>query len=216
MLRGFVVALALLAPASALAGPITPGGVWSSALPTTSASALQGDPIPFWAGTSWDCATCGIGFLLNFGSTPGLEYLHNGSGGSTAFGFDGTDIIDSTLLFNITAWKGGTFGRMSNGGFSYDSGTNRLSNSWATNGGQYALFRIRGPETTQYFLGIEDILLSETLNDRDYNDYVVSFTLPTPVPEPGTMLLLGGSLAALIGRRARAARKARSKTSELS
>ncbi len=61
---------------------------------------------------------------------------------------------------------------------------------------------------THYFLGIEDILLSEPLNDRDYNDYVVKFDAQ-PVPEPGTLLLLGSGMAALAARRKLAARKAR-------
>ena len=64
-------------------------------------------------------------------------------------------------------------------------------------------------ETIHYFLGIEDIPLSFALNDRDYNDYVVKFETPQPVPEPGTLLLLGSGMAALAARRKLAARKAR-------
>ena len=57
-------------------------------------------------------------------------------------------------------------------------------------------------------LGIEDILLSETYNDRDYNDYVVSFETAS-VPEPGTLLLLSTGMAALALRKKRSARKTR-------
>ncbi len=37
------------------------------------------------------------------------------------------------------------------------SGVGPILNSW-DNGEQFALFRIVGPETTRYILGIEDIL----------------------------------------------------------
>ena len=84
--------------------------------------------------------------------------------------------------------------------------TDRWSNSW-DDPGQYALFRFVLPETTRYFLGVEDILISQ-VNDHDYNDYVARFETQ-PVPEPGTLLLLGSGMAALAVRKKLAARKAR-------
>ena len=74
--------------------------------------------------------------------------------------------------------------------------------------GQFALFRYVLPEETRYFLGVEDILLTEALNDRDYNDYIVKFETHS-VPEPGTLLLLGSGMAALAVRKKLAGRKAR-------
>ena len=79
-----------------------------------------------------------------------------------------------TKIGGITAWTNGVIGRRSDGAFTYDSGTGHQSNSW-DNPGQFALFRLVGPESTHYFLGIEDIPLRFAHNDRDYNDYVVKF-----------------------------------------
>jgi hypothetical protein len=206
----FLLALALVVPASAAAGPITPGGMWS---PTPKSNDLAADTLeftPFWSGLSWDCDDCGVGYLIGAYGDSGLEYLHNGSGGFTKFRFD-DEFLTPTYLGGMTAWKNGVFGRREDGAFTYDSGTGRVSNSWDFNTGQYALFRLVGEETITYFLGIEDILLTERFNDRDYNDYIVTFTTPTPVPEPSTMLLLGSSMAALAVRKRLAARKRRAR-----
>jgi hypothetical protein len=200
-LRGLalVLALALFLPASALAAPISSiPGTWSST--ATSGSDVEGLIAPaFWTGLSWDCATCGVGYVINAFGLSGLEYLNDGAGNPVGFRFD-DDIISTTLISQMTAWTNGTFGRRADGAFTYDSGTGRVSNSW-DDGEQYALFRLVGPETTRYFLGIEDILLTELYNDHDYNDYVVSFETRTAVPEPSTLLLLGTSLAALAMRK---------------
>jgi hypothetical protein len=164
-------------------------------------SSVRDQPMPFWNGASWDGPNKGIGDLLQTLGYSDLEFLHNGAGEAVEFRFD-DPAIATTLLYNITAWTGGVLGRNEFGAFTYNSGTGRISNSW-TMPGQYALFRRVGAGYTQYFMGVEDILLSELRNDRDYNDHVVTFTLPTPVPEPSTLLLLGLGLAAA-ARRSRA------------
>jgi hypothetical protein len=209
-LRGLVLALALLAPSTALADPITVGGVWSGP------NAAITDPVsgvsvaPFWSGLSWDCPVCGVGYLIDAYGTQGLEYLHNGAGQSTAFRFGMEEEISvPSVLFSITAWTGGIFGRRADGAFTYDSGTGHVSNSW-DNPEQYALFRIVGPESTRYFLGIEDILVSYELNDHDHNDYVVTFSQPHSVPEPSSLLFMGCAIAAAGVQRFRASRKNRS------
>jgi hypothetical protein len=208
ILRSLVLAMAVLVPATALADPITAGGTWSNPSATFGDPSLEGTAIsPFWSGLSWDCALCGVGFLIDASGTDGLEYLHNGSGQASAFRFDPEDEISlPSLLFSITGWTNGTLGRRADGAFTYDTGTGYVSNSW-DNPEQYALFRLVGPETTRYFLGIEDIPVSIENNDKDYNDYVVSFTQPThSVPEPSSLLLMGCAMAVAGVRRFRASR----------
>ena len=182
----------LLAPCAAFAAPVTTG-VWSAV----------GDVDPFWDGVSWDCPTCGVGFQLEtYTGLAGLEFLHDGTGGYVSFRFDDA-VINPTLIFQNTMWDEGVLGRDVTGAFTYDSGTERYSNSWSLPG-QYALFRRLGETETNYFLGIEDIPLTEHPNDYDYNDYGVTFALPRQnVPEPSTLLLLSLGVAGAVSTRRR-------------
>jgi hypothetical protein len=193
----------LLAAGLASAAPITLGS-WLGVTAPDQASA-------FWSGTSWDCPTCGIGYVLA-GETASdfsrLEYLTDGFGGPAGFVWDHTP--DWSLVSAQTAWTAGQLTIDGGGDFRYDSATGRRSDSLGS-GGQYALFRLVGATDVRYYLGVEDILLSEVRNDRDYNDHVVTWTESEPVPEPGTLLLLGAGLTLLRcrSRRPAAGSKAR-------
>jgi hypothetical protein len=217
--RALALGVLLAAPSPAFAGPITltTPGVWTTvnappAFSLFSLFSLSSTPEPerYWEGLSWDCPTCGLGFLINAYESSAIEYLNDGSGSAVGFRFTQGSVGTPTYFGGMTSWTNGVFGQRDDGVFTYDSGTGHVSNSW-DNPEQYALLRIVGVKSTHYFMGIEDILLSEPLNDRDYNDYITTFTEinPVPAPEPSTLVLLGsaGAIAGL--RRARARRRAR-------
>ena len=207
-LRGFVLVLALMFPSAAMADPIVASGIWSPTVtpPSSDPTVLSLEATAFWSNPSWDGPLMGVAYLINAFNTENLEYLHNPDGTPTRFRFaDEEQIVSQTWLFGITSRTGGVFGRNEAGALTYNSGYGPILNSWDS-GEQFALFRIRGEETTRYILGIEDLLLSE-YTDRDYNDHVVTFETQS-VPEPGTLLLLGSGMAILAAQRRRAARKA--------
>jgi hypothetical protein len=191
--RILTLGVLVLMPSLGWAAPITLG-TWSAVSPGMS----NGNQQPFWDGVSWDGANRGIGDLLS--PYAGLEFLHNGAGQSVAFLFD-NPVVSPTLMYNITAWQGGSLAQAANGAFTYNSGTGRLSNS-LENSVQYALFRVVGTGATQYFLGVEDILIGYEATDRDHNDYVVTFTQSVPEPSALALLLLASGAAAA-GRRLR-------------
>ena len=167
-LRGFVLVLALMVPSAAIADPITVSGMWSPTVtpPSSDPTVLPLEATAFWSNPSWDGHLMGVAYLINAFNTENLEYLHNPDGSPTTFRFaDEEQIVSQTWLFGITSRTGGVFGRNEAGALTYDSGYGPILNSW-DNGQQFALFRIRGEETTRYILGIEDILLSESHRPR--------------------------------------------------
>jgi hypothetical protein len=196
-LRSLPFVLLLLSPSIAFAMPITPGA-WSQV--------SAGDPNPFWGGMS------GAGSMLT-GSMglPILEYLHDSALGNAQFRFD-----DSTLAaFSTSDHSGSREGKLlrnAQGAFTYDSGANRQSNSW-TNPQQFALFRQVGPTRTQYFVGVENTLMSSA-SDRDY-EYGATFSGPEThsVPEPSTLLLMGLSMVGMAAHKLRERKALRNRLS---
>lgn len=155
------------------------------------------DTLQLFAGTDGTGAKVG---LIESGTTPGLlgTCVYSGFGctftgntiqlaASGAFGFyldtpanNGTRFYSQAAL-NTDAAADGTTDHMV--AFAGD-GTNSLD---PTDTGHYSLFA-----PGEFVLAWEDLLLPQS--DRDYNDMVVEVESISPVPEPGTLALIGGGL----------------------
>lgn len=214
----YVMAAALVAtPALASAAPILPSGATWSAVGTPDKNGT-----PFWDNQSVDfCGgtqDCNAGqailfqnlFTKNYDPADGvLEYLHNGSDGAVAFAF-GTSVTGWTPEFTITNQTNAFPGQAVSGAITYTNpdlnnpGVNLFAFDSINNWQQFALFRQVGKTQVRYFFAFEDD--ASRGSDRDYNDLIMSIYEARPVPEPGTLLLLGTAALGLAARRARSRR----------
>ena len=209
-LRSLILVIALMVPSVATADPITVAGAsWSSTsgIPSANPAVSPLELASFWSGHSWDGFHRGISYLLEEHDITGLEYLNDGSGNYTSFRFGDDDIVGLTRIDGITSRTNAVLSVGQDGAFTFSADGFGEVNSW-DDPWQFALFRLVLPETTHYFLGVEDMLISDPLNDHDYNDHISRFEAHS-VPEPGTLLLLGSGMAALAVRKKLAGRKAR-------
>jgi hypothetical protein len=174
--------------------------------------------------TSWDGAGCGAGAFiggvsgcaqpnfLDFSPKADLGFLGTGS---TEFFFAYEGVVTASFLQGITAHMGDEFGW-----YGEDGQYHPLLYSYNTRGttvtfdprGTYALYfldpvtglRWRSDQLADaqshfalfqngsgYVVGMEDLPGSHT--DFDYNDSIVSLQA-TPVPEPGSMLMIATGL----------------------
>ncbi len=175
-LRSLILVIALLVPSDGDGRPHhRRRRSWSSTsgIPSANPAVSPLELASFWSGHSWDGWHRGISYLLEEHGVTGLEYLNDGSGNYTSFRFGDDDIFRPDEDWRHHARTNGVLSAGQDGAFTYRRAAPDACRTRGTTPGQFALFRFVIPETTHYFLGVEDMLLSEQLNDHDYNDYVV-------------------------------------------
>jgi Domain of unknown function (DUF4114)/PEP-CTERM motif len=126
------------------------------------------------------------GYAVNPSPSDSL-FIYNVDDGTQGPAIFNAGLVNPGAETTLTALPGNWGIQMVTGaGNTFDSGAGSTTNN------QFALFQQLS--TGAYIIGVEDLVIGK--GDQDFNDMVIRVQ---PMPEPGTLMLLGGGLAGLTG-----------------